>query len=541
MSVEHREAPSDRPLSEGVPERVPESVPDFAPDRWARLAEPLGIEPVAAVCVALSGGADSVYLLRVIAAAEPRPRILCVHVDHGLRGDESDEDARFCRELCARSNVEFELARVQLDPDVSGLEARARVARYAALARLSRARGITTIVTAHHADDALETLILRWLRGAEIAGLPALRPRLLLEAPLVELPRRPERREVLRAAGATLVVARPLLALRRAEIRAALERAGSSAGSSAGPQWREDSSNDDTRFSRNALRHGLLPAIAEACGPDALENMHAFGRAVAALEESMARRAAHVRLEPPRHAQARRSRRTTLLGGTIARSDLAALEPPLARRALARVFAEATGAVPHGKTLDRLIGDLFAGRTSRYEIRGGWRVQLRGDRIDLEPPEALRAERADPRQLVLPFDATPDTTAGAAREFALAIPSTVEMGDGRRIRADRIERAAGSAFPRDPTRVEIDAQGLPLVLAVRMPRPGDRFHPLGAPGSKPLARFLADVGVPRHDRCRVPLVVAGEEVVWVAGVRPSETHRIRADTRERVRLALELH
>lgn len=524
MSVEHRQAPSDPSLSEVAPERVP----DFAPERWARLAEPLGIEADAPVCIALSGGADSVYLLRVIAAARPGVRIVGVHVDHGLRGDESDADARFCLELCASANVEFELARVQLDPDVSGLEARARAARYAALARIARAHGIATIVTAHHADDALETLILRWLRGVEIAGLPALRPRLLLEAPLVEPPRRPERREVLRAAGATLVVARPLLALRRAEIRAALERAGA--------EWREDSSNDDTRFSRNALRHGILPAIADACGPDALENMHAFGRAVAALEESMARRAGHVRLEPPRHAHTRRSRRTELLGGTIARSDLAALEPPLARRALARVFAEATGAVPSGKTLDRLIADLYAGRTSRHEIRGGWRVQLRGDRIDLEPPEKLRADRADPRQLVLPFDAAP----GIAHEFALAIPSTVELEGGRRIRADRIERAAGSAFTRDPTRVEIDAHGLPLVLAVRMPRPGDRFHPLGAPGSKPLARFLADVGVPRHDRARVPLVVAGEQIVWVAGVRPSETRRVRADTRERVRLALEL-
>jgi tRNA(Ile)-lysidine synthase len=468
-----------------------------------------------------------VYLLRVISAARPRSRILGVHVDHGLRGDESDDDARFCADACDAASVEFVLARAELDPAPSGLEARARTARYAALAGAARAAGIATIVTAHHADDALETLILRWLRGSEIAGLPALRPRLTLEAPLVPRRTRPSKREVLRAAGATLVVARPLLSLRRAEIRAALERCGVA--------WREDSSNGDARFARNAVRHELLPAIARACGPDALENMHAFGRAVAALEETLARGGQAIRLEPPRHAAARRTRGTVRQGGTIARRDLAALAPPVARRALARIFAEASGAVPNGRALDRLVADLFAGRTGWHEIRGGWRVQLRSDRIDLEPP-AARVERADPRQLTLPFE---ELTQGPD-DFVLPIPSVVDLGDGRRVTAERIEREPGADFPRDPRRVEMDARALPLELRVRMPRPGDRFHALGAPGSKELSRFLADAGVPRHDRARVPLVLAEGEVIWVAGVRPAERVRVRADTRERVALGLEL-
>jgi tRNA(Ile)-lysidine synthase len=71
-----------------------------------------------------------------------------------------------------------------------------------------------------------------------------------------------------------------------------------------------------------------------------------------------------------------------------------------------------------------------------------------------------------------------------------------------------------------------------------LPQPGDRFHPLGAPGGKALSRFLADVGVPREDRDRVPLVFAGEELVWVAGIRPCESRRVRSDTEVRLRLAL---
>jgi tRNA(Ile)-lysidine synthase len=73
---------------------------------------------------------------------------------------------------------------------------------------------------------------------------------------------------------------------------------------------------------------------------------------------------------------------------------------------------------------------------------------------------------------------------------------------------------------------------------VRWPRPGDRFHPLGAPGSKPLRRFLADAGVPREERSRVALVGAGERILWVAGVRPSESARVDRRTRRRLRLDL---
>jgi len=518
---------------------APESQTDFEPERWARLAEPLGIEPEAAVCVALSGGADSVYLMHVLAAARPAPRILGVHVDHGLRGPESDADAVACADLCARLGVEFALARAELERDPRGLEARARIARYDALATAARAAGIATVLTAHHADDALETLILRWLRGSEIAGLPALRPRLLLDAPLVAKPTRPERREILRAAGATILVARPLLALRRAEIRAALQRAGVA--------WREDSSNDDTRFARNSVRHELLPAIAAACGPGALENLHAFGRAVAALEESLAERSRVIAMGPPRHAAARRSARTARLGGTIARAELAALEAPLARRALARLFAEETGAVPRRAALDRIVADLRAGRTGRHEIRGGWRVQLRADRIDLEPPlrsstVERRVGRSTPResgQLLLPFE----LSAEGPRVEQLSIPGVARLDADRHVSVERVARAPGSAVPRDATCVEIDARDAPRELCLRAPRPGDRFHPLGARGSKPLSRFLADVGVPRDERACVLLVTTGaesraEQIVWVAGIRPGEAWRVRPDTRERLRLTL---
>ena len=86
--------------------------------------------------------------------------------------------------------------------------------------------------------------------------------------------------------------------------------------------------------------------------------------------------------------------------------------------------------------------------------------------------------------------------------------------------------------------VELDASGLPHSLLVRWARPGDRFHGLGAPGSRPLRRFLADAGVASEIRDRVPLVFAGDELLWVAGVRPCESRKVRSDTRLRLRLRL---
>src|SRR5262249_50058650 len=95
---------------------------------------------------------------------------------------------------------------------------------------------------------------------------------------------------------------------------------------------------------------------------------------------------------------------------------------------------------------------------------------------------------------------------------------------------DAVEIDAGDLAPEPPW-------GAPPVR-VRFPAAGDRFHALGAPGSKGLSRFLADAGIPREDRDRVPLVFVGDELAWVAGVRPCESRRVRPDTEARLRLTL---
>jgi len=510
--------PADRAAGAALP---------FGPGRWEPLARALGLAPAAPLVLALSGGADSVYLLQLLSRAEPRPELLAVHVDHGLRGAESEADAEFCMALCRRLAVPFVRRRVALDPEAQGLEERARVARYRALCEEAARAGIGVIATGHHADDVVETLLLRWLRGTDAAG--------------AHVPARTELRPgqdeaALNPTRTPLLLVRPLLALRREEVRTTLLRQGL--------EWREDSSNARPEFARNRLRNVFLPLLSAACGPEASTHLARFGSAVEEFERQCARLTAAVAWRAPRHALARRAADERRAGGALERAELERLIAPLQRRALVRLLAEGTGRFDRRVVIDDVLATLRSGATGDWVLAGGWRLGLHGGWLELDPPPRRRSGR--------PGHAgrAPVSTASTAHQrqfdfaahedgpWALAVPGTTTLPDGRRLSAEWVEVSAASALPHGAGTVELDAHDLAGPLAVRWPRSGDRFRPLGGPGSKRLTRFLRDAGIPRHDRGRVALVCNAEEVLWVAGLRPSETRRVHAGTRRRLRLSV---
>ena len=515
----------------------------LAPGRWTQVARAVGLAADAPVVVALSGGADSVYLLQLVAASKPRPRIVAVHVDHGLRGEESREDAAFCARLAASLGVPFVRREVELEAEGPSLEARARSARYRALAEEAARARITTILTGHHADDALETLLHRWTRGTELHGLAGPRKTLVLSRPGGSRRSRPNE-GTLNTTETEIHVVRPLIGMRREEIRRILGDAGIA--------WREDGSNASGRFTRNRIRNDLIPAIEATCGPDAVENLRAFGAAVEALEDRLAALTAPLSWSPPVFAAARRAPADAVLGGSIRREELLAIPAPIRRRALWRLLVEGTGRAPSAQVLGLLLSDLAEGRATRRSLPGGWSLQLRSDLLHLEPPRTspsavspVEATRAP--QLELPFAVRADRPTAEADPDAwrLELPGLVALRDGRQITAEIVFLPPGTDVLRSTNHVEIAADELVQeppwcrpILWVRFPRPGDRFHPLGAPGSKPLTRFLADAGIPREDRGRIPLVFAGDELVWIAGVRPAESVRVGPRTEARLRLAL---
>lgn len=208
-------ASRNKPSADDLPGRVGAFVA-------ARLA------PAESLCVGLSGGCDSVVLLHVLSRLGLGERLTAMHVHHGLSAH-ADAWAGFCSDFCGRLPVLLKIVRVSVDRQSGlGLEAAARAARYAALTQC----GANNLVLAHHQGDQAETLLFNLLRGAGVtgaSGMPAVR----------------------RVAGVNLL--RPLLGVHRSVLEGYAQQHGL--------RWIEDESNADTRYSRNFLRHEVVPLL----------------------------------------------------------------------------------------------------------------------------------------------------------------------------------------------------------------------------------------------------------------------------------------
>ncbi|MGA7343792.1 MAG: tRNA lysidine(34) synthetase TilS, partial [Terracidiphilus sp.] len=202
------------------------------------------LRPGLRLAVAVSGGADSVALLRALCERSGELGLVlhAAHLHHGLRGAEADADLEFCRELAASLGLPFHEARVDTaaealaDPKsgkgAETIEEAARRLRYAWFRQLLSKELLHAVATAHTLDDQAETVLAKFLRGAWTEGLAGIAPK--LDTP----------------EGAIL---RPLLGTTRAEVEAYLNAIGQG--------WREDSSNRNVSFTRNRIRHELLPLL----------------------------------------------------------------------------------------------------------------------------------------------------------------------------------------------------------------------------------------------------------------------------------------
>src|SRR5208337_4528854 len=228
------------------------------------------------LAVAVSGGADSVALLCLLLELRAELGIVLsvAHVNHKLRGEESDEDERFVTQLAEQHGLELHVSAAPVRRNHrpgkgseigsgigSGIEAAARELRHGFFRQLAREGRVTKVATAHTLDDQAETVLLRIFRGTGIRGLSGIHPRIVFE-------------EQGHAFGELL---RPLLGFRRAALQEFLRERGQS--------WREDSSNRDIAFLRNRVRHRLLPMIGEEFGEAAIEHMGELAEIARAEEE----------------------------------------------------------------------------------------------------------------------------------------------------------------------------------------------------------------------------------------------------------------
>ena len=430
------------------------------------------LRPGLRLAVGLSGGADSVALLRVLAARSGELGLVlhAAHLHHGLRGAEADADADFARELAAGLGVRFHEARVDAGAEAKEkgetLEEAARRLRYGWFRQLLAAGEVEAVATAHTLDDQAETVLAKFLRGAWTEGLAGIHP-------VIEFPE-----------GRIL---RPLLSATRAEVEDYLRALGQS--------WREDSSNRHLTFTRNRIRHELLPLL-EGWNPQLRE--HLAQMAELARDEEAWWQAELARVAPQLLLPGRPVRgggRAAGGGLAIDVTRLAALAPALQRRLL-RYAAEQMGAALDFASTEAL-------RTLALTGRSGQKREL---------SKGLRAERT-PRELRLAAGGAgggKEGEAGAIPEYAVAIPGEVEASAfGLRLRIE-VSSPAGAPDGRTP--------GPGRTAKLRNWKPGDRVRLRYSAGPRKVKEVLERLRITGTGRTLWPVLEVDGRIVWMRGV-----------------------
>ncbi|MDE3166181.1 MAG: tRNA lysidine(34) synthetase TilS, partial [Acidobacteriota bacterium] len=426
--------------------------------KMARTVERYGMfAGVREIAVAVSGGADSVCLLHALRELTPRwnLRLRVLHVDHGLRGEESRGDAAFVRELAAEMGLPFQAHCVDLSCAAGNLEQAGRRARAEFFAARIAAGDAQRVATGHTLSDQAETVLFRILRGAAGAGLSGIRP--------------------VTAEG----IVRPLIAVRREEILDYLRRRGI--------RWREDSTNLSRDFARNRIRHDLLPQLRKEWNPavaEALAHMADW-----AFEEERWLEAETARLgnEDLRVED----------GAVLLRAGALASLPRAAARRLVR------------RAVELAKGDLRAVNFGHVEAvlalaadPAGGSVELPGLRVRRSfqwmrfgaaaPCRRWRADAALPGYTPLP---------GGKLGISLEI---VDNSEATRNLHCVYNSGMGC----------LDRNCLSGSAVLRSWQPGDRYRPDGARGESKLKDLFQKARVPVWERDGWPVLETGGRIAW---------------------------
>ncbi|MBI4161571.1 MAG: tRNA lysidine(34) synthetase TilS [Acidobacteria bacterium] len=432
------------------------------------------VHPGERVVVAVSGGPDSSALLHLFLENRDRLRIKLsvAHLNHGLRGAESDADAAFVRALARRHRLPLHSARLAPGrlAGRGSVEARGREERLRFFRTVLRRAGADRVAVGHQENDQAETFLLRLVRGSGRTGLGGIHP--VWEGYLI----------------------RPLIEIPRTAILEYLR--------SRGIPFRDDASNRDRRFLRNRIREDLIPALA-ALNPGIVRIL---ARTADRLREED--RVLESLIGPAARAAAAPNGMPTGILGALP----AGIRP---RAVLAALAARAGGRRGlTGRHVDAVLDLIGAGAGKRIALPGGLEARRVHDRVRIVAAEPPRSARPFHRLLQVPGDCT--LPGGTGRIRCRILPPG---------RAGRDLGAGG------PGRAFLDADRVRFPLVVRNRRPGDRFRPLGAPGRRKIQDFFVDRKIPAEQRGDWPLVTSGGEIVWVVGCRIDDRYRLRPSTR----------
>jgi tRNA(Ile)-lysidine synthase len=416
------------------------------------------------VGVAVSGGADSVCLLHILRELPYQLELHVLHVNHMLRGPESEEDARFVAELAAGLGLPFHLEAAR--PIATGtLEEQARRQRLAFFRAMRAAHGLSKIATGHTQSDQAETVLFRLLRGTGSTGLRGVRP---------------NTREG---------VVRPLLAISREEAQAYLMEKGI--------PWQTDRTNRETRFTRNRLRLNLIPQLAAEYNPK-------IGKVLAQTAEVSHEEEAFWQeyLGPLESRLWQRQGEAIVLDCR----EFSGLHPAVQRRLMRNTIArvKATGAQVDFVHVEAAIALALGKRSSKLQIPG----------LDLVRSfDWLRFARqgvADPRHEIHPVNP----------------PCELILPDGHMLKVSLVPCAGGQSGYNDGQAgtkkwVLLDWEKIGGPAWLRFWQPGDQYCPRGCTESKKLKEMFQIARIPLWERRHWPMIESSQGILWSRQFGPS--------------------
>ncbi|MST81519.1 tRNA lysidine(34) synthetase TilS [Lachnospiraceae bacterium Oil+RF-744-WCA-WT-13] len=486
------------------------------------------------VCAGLSGGADSVCLLMALVYLRdhgelpPAVSLSAVHVNHCLRGAESDKDQDFVRALCGERKIPLYMYSYPVREIAGnrgmGEEETGRLLRREAYAECIHKHGVSVIALAHHRNDCAETFLFHAARGSSLKGMAGIRP-------------------AAEFAGARMI--RPLLCVRRDEIEDWL--------SARKIPWRTDRTNLEDDYTRNGIRHRVIPYLEEHVNTGAVDHMADLAGDLAEAEDYLAK-----------ETQKAEKKYVSRCGGTAFIRDELRQEPEiLQKRVLYEAFCGFGGSEKN------------VGRTQILDLK---RLMDRPAGKQLDLPYGVRALREYEGIRLLrgagkdnPEKKTPDpvkNTDGKTPGTSLPCPGEMEYGGWRftcvlhgqdelpRIleRLNRESELARKKSGEDSRTQEpaetggkkqkqytkwLDYDKIKNDLSFRTRQPGDYLTISGDGGRKKLKKYLIDSKIPRMEREKLVLLASGSEVWWIVGYRISGSCRVTENTRRILEISAE--
>jgi tRNA(Ile)-lysidine synthase len=426
--------------------------------------------------VTVSGGVDSMVLLQLLLElrSEWNLDLAVVHVNHQLRGDESTGDEEFVRQTAAHANVAFYCKRV----DTIGLkhslgvskQVAAREARYQFFEEIRQQTGSNHVATGHQADDDAETVLFNALRGGGVRGLAGI--------------------PVTRVSGHII---RPLLFARRKQILSyARER---------DIQFRNDSSNESLMYTRNYLRHSVVPFLAREFGTDVTNSLNRVSNAMKELSRFLDRL---IDDRLPRVVKFEEKECDILLRSFSA-------EPLFLREEIILRVLRHLGIEPSINKICEIIS--LCSKQSGHSLNLSGSIVVYRDRDHL-----IFCERFEPMIF------STNVSIGNIYSFERFTFSLSQPG------------LPPSAYARDGRTEYIDCDKVIQPLTLRNWRPGDWFVPLGMSGRKKLSDFFNDVKLPPPEKINATVFESDANIVWVCGKRLDNRYRITEATRNAIKL-----